>query len=97
MRLIFIPVRSDARLDVAVQGDVLILNDVVFDFTELAEGSRLPVQAIESDMVADDVVRDERGITVSLIWPYRFGCEPSGPITCEGPTDGPVHPEETLP
>lgn len=66
------PQRRDETLEVTVTGDLLNLNGVSFDFGDLAEGQRLPGQAVDSEWLPDQstVARDSGQITLEVLWPH---------------------------
>ena len=64
------PVRSDEPLTLEVSGDTLLINDVPFDFSPLPEGAILPVAAIDSTWIAEDVKRMDGVIHVSIMLPH---------------------------
>lgn len=70
MKILFSPQRSDASLEVYVEGDALIINGESFDFSPLQEGDVLPNEAISSDVICSDVTRTDGHIVVQLILPH---------------------------
>lgn len=89
MRISFSPQRRDDTLEVLKQGDVLIINDVAFDFTGLPDGGTLPRDAVDCEWLASDVARDGE-ISLTLILPH--GPNPSQavafPDSLVSPADG---------
>ena len=85
------PVRSDEPLTLEVSGDTLLINDVPFDFSPLPEGAILPVAAIDSTWIAEDVKRVDGVIHVSIMLPHADDASEAArfqqPITA---ADGPV-------
>lgn len=69
----FSPVRCDNTdlLTVYVNGDVINLNGVDFDFGPLQDGDILPAEAVGSDYVVGDVIRSGNNINITLMMPYR--------------------------
>ena len=92
MKLIFKPIRSDAKLSVAVEKDTLIVNETRFDFGSLADGQNLPLESLDTEVFADDVVRENDQLVVSLFHPYGAGQESGPDIICTPTSDGPVDP-----
>ena len=85
------PVRSDEQLTLAVSGDTLLINDVPFDFSPLPEGAILPVAAIGSSWITEDVKRVDGVIQVTVMLPHADDASEAArfpqPITA---ADGPV-------
>lgn len=85
------PVRSDEQLTLAVSGDTLLINDVAFDFSPLPEGAILPVAAIGSSGITEDVKRVDGVIQVTVMLPHADDASEAArfpqPITA---ADGPV-------
>lgn len=90
MQISFSPMRRDDALTVERQGDVLILNGEVFDFTPLAEGTELPREAIGSDWFAGPVQRGPEGLSLTLILPHGENAGPAAlfPQAITAPQDG---------
>lgn len=70
MHLKLSPVRSDDQLVLHRQGDVLTMNDKVYDFTPLPEGGTLPRLAVNCPWLASDVTRENGMLHMTLILPY---------------------------
>lgn len=70
MKIAFKPLRSDEPITLSVQGDVLTINGEPFDFGPLAEGAVLPRDAVDSALLASDVVRRAGQIELTLILPH---------------------------
>lgn len=85
------PVRSDAQLTLAVSGDTLLINGIQFDFSPLSEGAVLPVSAIGSAWITEDVKRVQGEIQVTVMLPHAEDASEAArfpqPITA---ADGPV-------
>lgn len=86
------PVRCDESISVVRDGEVLIINGVSFDFSRLADGSTLPLEAIGSDFVVAPVERTADGVVISLMLPHAADASEAvrfpGPIY--NPANGPV-------
>lgn len=84
-------VRLDT-LAVHVTGDVLTLDGVALDFSQLPEGATLPRAAISSPWIAGDVQRIDGVLQVSLLLPITADASDAArfpqPITVT--QDGPV-------
>ena len=61
-------VRPDS-LTLSKAGDVLTINGEAFDFTFIAEGDILPMDAVDCLLIASDVTRTGGAITLTLILP----------------------------
>ena len=70
MHITLSPMRRDETLTLERQGDALILNGELFDFSPLPEGATLPVEAIPSDWFAGPVQRDGGQLQVMLVLPH---------------------------
>lgn len=102
MKISFSPIRSDRSLKLSKLGDVLIVNDVPYDFTELPEGASLPRQAVTGDWLASDVMRVDRTVQLTVILPIGPAATPEmafpeiiyvsedGPVTIPTQTHTPV-------
>jgi len=92
MRLIFTPQRSDETLVLEKSGDVLMINGQLFDFTRLAEGEVLPVDAVDSPWVIGDVSRANSELQLMLLLPLGANASDAArfpqPLQVQG--DGPV-------
>ena len=75
MHFTFSPIRSEATLSASVAGDVLTVNGVRFDFSQLQNGDRLPASAIASDAIAGDVTRSGDVVHVALTLPHGEDAE----------------------
>lgn len=69
MQIELVPQLRNDVLKVAVFGDLLVINGVEFDFTQLTEGSTLPREAIDSPWIAGEVSRVDGVLQVSLLLP----------------------------
>lgn len=70
MRIKLCPVRSDAALAVAKQGDTLTINGTALDFARLENGSTLPGAAVGSESVYGPVERIDGELVVTLVLPH---------------------------
>ncbi len=66
---------SDERLSLSRDGDVLIVNGQVFDFTPLPDGGELPAEAIGSEWFAGPALR--RAGRLELILRFPLAAESS--------------------
>lgn len=86
------PVRLDETLEVLKEGDVLTVNGIPFDFTQLPEGATLPGEAIESDWFIGPVSRINSELHLTLRLPH--GANPSREVAFPEPIhvteDGPI-------
>lgn len=92
MHITLSPQRSDDALQISTAGDVLTLNGVALDFTQLPEGATLPRSAIVCDWIAGDVQRINGVLHVPLLLPIAADSGEAArfpePITVT--IDGPV-------
>jgi len=70
MHLTFAPVRSDTAFSVERQGDALVIDGEVFDFSSLGEGDLLPSGAISGSYFVGDVRRVSGQIHATLRLPH---------------------------
>lgn len=70
MEITLSPVRRDETLALERQGDTLILNGEVFDFTPLPDGATLPNSAIDSDWFVGPVTRVGGELNITLALPH---------------------------
>lgn len=70
IRITFSPVRMDRELTVAASGDVLALDGLLFDLSQLGEGDRLPGDAIGHDLIDGDVTRADGVIHLTIRRPH---------------------------
>ncbi|WP_421308948.1 hypothetical protein [Aeromonas veronii] len=70
MKITLSPANCMVRLVASVDGDKLTVNDVELDFSELVEGSTLPVYAISNEWIAGDVHRINGEIHLTLLLPH---------------------------
>ncbi|WP_305883414.1 tail fiber assembly protein [Pseudomonas asiatica] len=84
------PVRSDALLSVIKAGDALVINGVSFDFSRLKDGDTLPVTAISSEWITQDVMRNGAVIEFTLLMPHAADAPESArfPADIVNPADG---------
>lgn len=92
MHITLSPVRLDETLEVLREGDVLTVNGIPFDFTQLPEGATLPREAIESDWFVGPVERINGELHLTLRLPH--GANPSQAVAFPAPLtvlgDGPI-------
>ncbi len=67
MKIILSPTRSDEQLEASVSGDVLTLNGVEFDFSELGLGESISSADLGTSWIVEDVVRELDGEVVVIL------------------------------
>jgi len=95
----FSPSYREFPLDMNREGDVLMLNGEIFDFSPLMEGATLPAGAISSDWFIKEVSRVEGELELTILLPHgpnapestRFATELV--VTEDGTVDLPVYDE----
>lgn len=99
MKIILSPRRQDEFLEVVREGDTLIINGEVFDFSLLGEGDTLPAGAINSPWFWDKVERisGELELTLFLPLPVNYSQEQAFPEPIYLSGDGPVELPKPLP
>ena len=73
MQINFSPTSMFKRLAVSKAGDALTINDVAYDFGELADGDTLPRDAVDCEWLASDVTRIGGVIHLTLTLPHGSG------------------------
>lgn len=92
MRLHLTPVRMGGSLQLERRGQCLRINGVDFDFTPLAVGAQLPLEALNGDCFTAPVIRDAKGLRIALRLPHGplpRGCNPQA-FEIDVPHDGPI-------
>lgn len=92
MQITLTPMRRDDRLVAERHGDVLVLNGIAYDFTQLPEGAILPREAVDCGWLASDVVRTGGRLQLTLVLPHGAGAPPETlfPAPLTAPADGPL-------
>lgn len=92
MHITLSPVRMDATLTASRAGDVLILNGVEFDFTQLPDGATLPAEAIDSEWIVGPVERIGGELHLTLLLPHGPNASQAArfPNPIIDPPDGPL-------
>lgn len=70
MKITLTPMRRDDRLILSRSGDILTMNDEVWDLSEIPEGAVLPKEAVESAWFASDITRKGGVLEFSVILPH---------------------------
>nr|WP_313011591.1 hypothetical protein [Brucella intermedia] len=94
MEIIFSPQRSDDRLEIVKNGDVLILNGDELDFSDLPDGGEYPPEAIDNPFVIGGGSRMNGTIRLTVILPYSNPTPPehvSFPAPVLLDYDGEIH------
>ncbi len=95
MRISLSPQRRDDALEVSKHGDVLTINGEEFDFSNLANGAKLPREAVDCEWLASDVERIDGDISLTLIVPH--GANPSPAVAFPAPLVNPANGKLALP
>ncbi len=92
MHITLTPMRRDASLQLERAGDLLVINGEAFDFSALPEGATLPMEAIDSDWLGNDVWRENGRLHLTLIVPHgpRAGEQARAQNVIINPADGPI-------
>lgn len=92
MKINLSPVRADQPIAVERQGDSLIIDGEVFDFSVIPEGAVLPASAISCPHFLDTVTRVDGVLELTLRLPYGATCPPETcfPTPIVDPANGPV-------
>ena len=86
MRIKLSPQVRDGSLVVSVNGDVLTINGVQYDFSPMGEGDVLPASAIDDEKITGDIKRVNGQIELTIILPIthdapRAACFPEDIVT----------------
>lgn len=71
MKIKFSPQRRDDELLIQVNGDVLTINGVDYDFSPIPEGATLPQSAINVVTFLGDVSRVNGELEFTLLFPHK--------------------------
>jgi hypothetical protein len=64
------PTRSDKILSISKSGDILTINGVPYDFSQLPNGATLPREAIDCEWIVSDVNRINGEIELTILLPH---------------------------
>lgn len=70
MKIELSPVGAGPELLLDVEGDVVFVNGVAYDFSPLVEGGTLPLGAIDSEDFVSDVTRVDGELHFTLRFPH---------------------------
>lgn len=79
----FSPVRREGTLKVKKKGDILTINDVVYDFIDFPDGASLPSSAVDCEYITGDIQRIDGVLNITLILPH--GPNPSNAVAFPAP------------
>ena len=92
MQIKLSPQRLEGALVASVAGDVITINNQLFDFSQLPEGATLPADAIDSEHFVGPIERINGELHLTLRFPH--GPNPSQAVAFPEPIqvtqDGPV-------
>ena len=91
MHITFSPIRAETALAVTVAGDTVIINNAAFDLSQLGDGDRLPMGAVDCALIVSDITRSDGKIRLTLALPH--GIDAPENIRFPAPvdaTDGPL-------
>ena len=72
------PMRSNRKLCLERDGESLIINGEIFDFSPLNEGDTLPHEAVQSEFICGDVTRKNGNLVIPVM--LTHGYKPSDSI-----------------
>jgi hypothetical protein len=92
MKITLSPQRRDDTLKVTKQGDVLNINGIEYDFTNLPDGGKVPAVAVDSEFVIDSVDRVNGELELTLLLPHGADASKAArfPEPIINPADGEV-------
>ena len=64
------PQRRDDTLSVTKTGDVLTINGINYDFSQLPEGATLPSEAVDCEFIVGDITRTNGELELTLLLPH---------------------------
>jgi len=70
MKINLSPQRRDDNLTIIKNSDVLTINGVKYDFSQLPDGGTLPNEAIQCQWIISDVERIDGEIEITLLLPH---------------------------
>lgn len=79
----FSPQYGAQKVAVVKMGDILTINNIVYDFSPLPEGALLPPEAISTDVIVGDVTRLNGDVIITITIPYI----PDDPESVRFPSD----------
>lgn len=84
------PVRMDDEITYIKEGDSIIVNGEVFDFSKMGEGDTLPREAIMCPNFSGDIDRvgGELVLTLTLPLPWNYSQEQAFPLPLYDVQDG---------
>jgi len=100
-----VQVRNNPSLTVVKQGDTLIINGDVFDFSVIPDGATLPAKAVACEWVNGPVERVNGELQITLLvpipegaseaarFPQPFTVTEDGPIALPGADEVPIQAE----
>lgn len=87
MRILLSPQQRSDVLEIKKSGDVLTINGVIYDFTQVTEGSTLPLEAVSCPFLVSNVERIGGVLHLTLILPH--GSNPSQAVAFPNPLINP--------
>ena len=70
MKINLSPQRRDDALSVTKQNDILTINGMEYNFTDLPDGGTLPADAVDSEFVIGSVDRVNGELELTLLLPH---------------------------
>ena len=84
------PQRRDDTLTVSKQGDILTINNVVYDFSVIPDGATLPASAVDCEYITGDIERIAGVLHLALLLPTGINATHAAnfPQPIVNPADG---------
>jgi hypothetical protein len=84
--------REKELLTITKEGDVITINEEIFDFSQLPNGATLPREAINSEWIISDVERIDGQLHFTLLVPHGYNApeETRFPHPILNPPDGEI-------
>lgn len=92
MRIVLSPVRSDAELTITKRGEILVVNGISLDFSQMPDGGSLPATAVGCVWLSGNIERVAGDLVLTLLLPYPADAPESArfPIDIVNPKDGQI-------
>lgn len=92
MKITLVPQRNNNTITVTKNGNVLTINDMVFDFSVIPNGASLPASATGSLFFCGDIERIVDDLQLSILLPHSANPSPAVafPVVLINPPDGPL-------
>ena len=87
MHITLSPQRREDTLSVSKQGDILTINGIAYDFSDIPDGATLPSSAVDCQYLTGDIERIAGDLHLTLLLPH--GANPSQAVCSPAPLINP--------